>query len=50
MTVQHSIDQKWVYLFEEGTAEMRDLLGGKGAGLCQYLLNILRLSLLICGA
>jgi len=35
MTVQHSIDQKWVYLFEEGTAEMRDLLGGKGAGLAE---------------
>src|SRR5947209_18370822 len=24
---------KHVYLFEEGTASMRDLLGGKGAGL-----------------
>src|SRR5579859_1670260 len=23
---------KWVYLFREGSAEMRDLLGGKGAG------------------
>jgi pyruvate, orthophosphate dikinase len=23
---------KWVYLFEEGSAEMRELLGGKGAG------------------
>ncbi len=23
---------KWVYLFREGNAEMRDLLGGKGAG------------------
>ncbi|MFY9615831.1 MAG: pyruvate, phosphate dikinase [Candidatus Dormiibacterota bacterium] len=24
--------QKWVYLFEEGNKDMRDLLGGKGAG------------------
>jgi len=23
---------KWVYLFTEGSAQMRDLLGGKGAG------------------
>src|SRR5215217_8926151 len=23
---------KWVYRFEEGSADMRDLLGGKGAG------------------
>src|SRR4051795_1129304 len=23
---------KWVYLFREGSAELRDLLGGKGAG------------------
>src|SRR2546428_13131387 len=23
---------KWVYLFSEGSADMRDLLGGKGAG------------------
>ena len=23
---------KWVYLFREGSADMRDLLGGKGAG------------------
>jgi len=23
---------KWIYLFREGSAEMRDLLGGKGAG------------------
>jgi len=28
MTAAH----KWVYLFREGSAEMRDLLGGKGAG------------------
>ena len=25
--------KQWVYLFEEGLADMRDLLGGKGAGL-----------------
>jgi pyruvate,orthophosphate dikinase len=27
-----SATHKWVYLFREGSAEMRDLLGGKGAG------------------
>ena len=27
--------KKWVYLFREGSAEMRDLLGGKGAGLAE---------------
>ena len=26
---------KWVYRFREGDANMRDLLGGKGAGLCE---------------
>ncbi|MCS6803068.1 MAG: pyruvate, phosphate dikinase [Chloroflexota bacterium] len=26
---------KWVYLFHEGNASMRDLLGGKGAGLAE---------------
>ena len=26
---------KWVYLFEEGNASMKDLLGGKGAGLAE---------------
>ncbi|GIW10793.1 MAG: hypothetical protein KatS3mg061_1850 [Dehalococcoidia bacterium] len=26
---------KWVYLFHEGNATMRDLLGGKGAGLAE---------------
>jgi pyruvate,orthophosphate dikinase len=26
---------KWVWLFEEGNAQMRDLLGGKGAGLAE---------------
>jgi len=27
--------QRWVYLFEEGSASMRDLLGGKGAGVAE---------------
>jgi pyruvate,orthophosphate dikinase len=27
--------KKWVYAFEEGNAEMRDLLGGKGAGVAE---------------
>jgi pyruvate,orthophosphate dikinase len=27
--------QKWVYLLAEGQASMRDLLGGKGANLCE---------------
>src|ERR1700724_3855641 len=27
--------KKWVYLFEEGNKEMRDLLGGKGAGVAE---------------
>src|SRR2546425_6124654 len=26
---------KWVYLFSEGDASMRDLLGGKGAGVAE---------------
>ncbi|MDD3367792.1 MAG: pyruvate, phosphate dikinase [Lachnospiraceae bacterium] len=26
---------KWVYLFNEGNADMRNLLGGKGANLCE---------------
>lgn len=30
-----AVGQKWVYLFQEGTADMRDLLGGKGAGLAE---------------
>jgi pyruvate,orthophosphate dikinase len=29
------MSQKWVYLFREGDASMRDLLGGKGAGLAE---------------
>ncbi len=28
---------KWVYLFSEGRAEMRDLLGGKGAGVAEMM-------------
>src|SRR2546421_4467479 len=27
--------RKWVYLFREGNAQMRDLLGGKGANLAE---------------
>ncbi len=27
--------KKWVYLFEEGSRDMRDLLGGKGAGVAE---------------
>src|SRR5207249_3223884 len=30
-----SATKKWVYLFHEGNAQMRDLLGGKGAGLAE---------------
>jgi len=30
-----SQDEKWVYLFREGNATMRDLLGGKGANLAE---------------
>lgn len=29
------MNKKWVYLFEEGNAQMRDLLGGKGANLAE---------------
>jgi len=29
------MSEKWVYLFEEGKAQMRDLLGGKGANLAE---------------
>ncbi len=28
-------NKKWVYLFQEGNASMRDLLGGKGAGVAE---------------
>src|SRR5438270_11047781 len=31
-------EKKWVYLFHEGNASMRDLLGGKGAG-CSEMTN-----------
>src|SRR5438270_13291744 len=31
-------EKKWVYLFHEGNAGMRDLLGGKGAG-CAEMTN-----------
>jgi pyruvate,orthophosphate dikinase len=33
-----STSKKWVYLFSEGNASMRDLLGGKGAG-CAEMTN-----------
>ncbi|MBI2953976.1 MAG: pyruvate, phosphate dikinase [Chloroflexi bacterium] len=29
------MEKKWVYLFSEGSADMRDLLGGKGAGVAE---------------
>ena len=29
------MDKKWVYLFEEGSADMKNLLGGKGANLAE---------------
>jgi pyruvate,orthophosphate dikinase len=32
---QQSTAKKWVYLFAEGDAGMRDLLGGKGAGVAE---------------
>jgi len=32
MQAEARTGHKWVYLFEEGSAEMRELLGGKGAG------------------
>ena len=32
---QETTAKKWVYLFEEGNAGMRDLLGGKGAGVAE---------------
>ena len=28
-------EQKFIFRFEEGDASMRDLLGGKGANLCE---------------
>jgi len=32
---EFSMSKKWVYLFSEGNASMRDLLGGKGAGVAE---------------
>ncbi len=29
------MDKKYVYLFQEGNADMRELLGGKGANLAE---------------
>src|SRR5579883_955605 len=34
-TAGQATAKKWVYRFEEGLADMRDLLGGKGAGCVQ---------------
>ena len=31
------MSKKWVYMFSEGDASMRNLLGGKGANLCEML-------------
>jgi pyruvate,orthophosphate dikinase len=31
------VSEKWVYLLSEGSAQMRDLLGGKGAGLAEMV-------------
>ena len=33
--VSITMTKKWVYLFEEGSKDMRDLLGGKGANLAE---------------
>ena len=33
--------RKWVYLFTEGNARMRDLLGGKGSGVAETLARLL---------
>jgi pyruvate, orthophosphate dikinase len=38
LTLEQAVKQspkKWVYLFAEGNAKMRDLLGGKGAGVAE---------------
>ena len=32
---RNNMAKKWVYLFEEGSADMRNLLGGKGANLAE---------------
>src|SRR6266508_1039570 len=34
-TARKTSGTKWVWLFREGNASMRDLLGGKGAGLAE---------------
>ncbi len=34
-TAKRSAAKKWVYMFQEGDKDMRDLLGGKGAGLAE---------------
>jgi pyruvate,orthophosphate dikinase len=34
-TSERQTEKKWVYLFQEGSASMRDLLGGKGAGVAE---------------
>jgi pyruvate,orthophosphate dikinase len=34
-SAQQTAGQKWVYRFEEGNAGMRELLGGKGAGVAE---------------
>jgi pyruvate,orthophosphate dikinase len=34
-TGSSTTDTKWVWLFREGNASMRNLLGGKGAGLSE---------------
>src|SRR5512140_1316632 len=34
-TAKKTTQKKWVYLFAEGDRDMRDLLGGKGAGLAE---------------
>jgi pyruvate, orthophosphate dikinase len=35
MATQTNTKTKWVYLFSEGSKDMRDLLGGKGAGVAE---------------
>src|SRR5579859_5787550 len=38
MTLEQAVassSRKWVYLFSEGNASMRNLLGGKGAGVAE---------------
>ena len=30
-------DHQWIYLFEEGRTEMKDLLGGKGANVAEMM-------------